>query len=611
MTIHIPTLITSLSIFTFTGLTVCSIITNTKTNENSIRKITNPNFSLTTIKTLSFISLTNVSLFFLNPNPTSSNILPWMNSSATNSILSLSLDASFLFFSATALFVTWSIIEFSTYYMEADPLNSNFFRLLIIFLLNMLILTSSNNLFLFFIGWEGVGFLSFLLIGWWYTRQDANTSALQAVVYNRIGDIGIILLISIALYSNNSWNMEAFLTPFLPRWELNIILFACLLAAIGKSAQFGLHPWLPAAMEGPTPVSALLHSSTMVVAGVFLLIRITSIIEPSNAFLTSCLITGSLTAIFAATSAFFQHDIKKIIAYSTTSQLGLMVVSIGLNQPLIALFHICTHAFFKAMLFLCSGSLIHSYNNEQDLRKMSNVSETAPITSACLFLGSIALMGIPFLSGFYSKDLILESIALSPSNLISYSLAIIATLLTAGYSFRIITFCFLNAPNNSPLNPINEENPHLYLPLIRLGLGAIIIGWFLSSHCFSLPTIITLPTIKTLPLIVTITGALISSSVIIYSNKNNETLKTFFTNTWFFDRLTHPNLLNILNSAALTGSTRTLDRGWSELGGGQGIFSIMNVSSKLTQSTQTGYIKQYLLSSTVTIIIILCLSLFI
>nr|QQY85592.1 NADH dehydrogenase subunit 5 [Holothuria spinifera] len=611
MVIHTPALITSLSLLIFLTLATCASLTSNSTETNSIRNLQNPHMSLTTIKTLSFISIVNATIFFLSPETTTSNTTPWLDNSNISSFISLSLDTSFLFFSATALFVTWSIIEFSIYYMEADPLSPNFFRLLIIFLLNMLVLTSSNSLFLFFIGWEGVGFLSFLLIGWWYTRQDANASALQAVVYNRIGDIGIILLISIALYSNNSWDLSSLLTPLLPQWELNIILFSCLLAAIGKSAQFGLHPWLPAAMEGPTPVSALLHSSTMVVAGVFLLIRITSTIQPSNIFLSLCLIIGSLTAIFAATSAFFQHDIKKIIAYSTTSQLGLMVVAIGLNQPLIALFHICTHAFFKAMLFLCSGSLIHSYNNEQDLRKMSNVSNTTPITSACLLLGSIALMGIPFLSGFYSKDLILESIALSPSNLFGYFLAITATLLTAGYSFRIISLCFLNTPSNSAINPINEENPHLYLPLIRLGAGSIIVGWFLSSYCFTLPTIITLPAVKTLPLLVTLIGASLASSVIIFSNKNNTTLKTFLTKTWFFDRLAHPTISNVLNNTALISSTRTLDRGWSELSGGQGIFTAINTSSKLTQSTQTGYIKQYLLSTTVIIVLLSGISLYI
>nr|QIT06511.1 NADH dehydrogenase subunit 5 [Holothuria fuscocinerea] len=606
MTISPSTTITSISLVILISLTISFILTN-KNLPNSVRTIPNGQVALTTMKILSALSLINVLLFYLNPESTTGNLTPWMNSNL-NSILSLSLDNNFIFFSATALIVTWSIIEFSIYYMASDPLGPNFFRLLIIFLLNMLILTSSNNLFLFFIGWEGVGFLSFLLIGWWATRQDANTSALQAVIYNRIGDIGIILLISIALFTNNTWNINGFLPQTSSNLEINVILFACLVAAIGKSAQFGLHPWLPAAMEGPTPVSALLHSSTMVVAGVFLLIRITSIIEPSNAFLNICLITGSLTAIFAATSAFFQHDIKKIIAYSTTSQLGLMVVAIGFNQPLIAFFHICTHAFFKAMLFLCSGSLIHSYNNEQDLRKMSNTNNTAPITSACLLLGSIALMGIPFLSGFYSKDLILETIALSPNNLISYILAIIATLLTAGYSFRIISFCFLNIPSNTPANPVNEENPNLYNPLIRLSIGAIVIGWLLSSHCFSLPIVIPLPSIKALPLIVTLVGASISSTIIIYSNKSNTYTVSFLTKTWFFDRLSHPSLINAFNTIALTSTTRTLDRGWSETSGGQGIFTTINSASKTAQTAQTGYIKQYLLSIITLIIIIFLVS---
>nr|ULR86819.1 NADH dehydrogenase subunit 5 [Holothuria leucospilota] len=601
MTINPSTVITTISITIFLTLFMSFVITS-KNTPNSIRQIPNGNIALTTIKTSSALAIANLSIYHLNPNQATSGITEWMSNTNINSFISIYLDTSFIFFSTAALLVTWSIIEFSIYYMNSDPLGSNFFRLLIIFLFNMLVLTSSNNLFLFFIGWEGVGFLSFLLIGWWYTRQDANASALQAIIYNRIGDIGIILFISIALFLNNSWNLSSFLPILSNSWETNIVLFACLLAAVGKSAQFGLHPWLPAAMEGPTPVSALLHSSTMVVAGVFLLIRVTSLIEPETSFLTLCLIIGSLTAIFAATSAFFQHDIKKIIAYSTTSQLGLMVVAIGLNQPFIALFHICTHAFFKAMLFLCSGSLIHSYNNEQDLRKMSNTMETAPITSACLFLGSIALMGVPFLSGFYSKDLILETIVLSPSNLISYALAIIATLLTAGYSFRIISFCFLNTPNNSSINPINEEDPNLYNPLIRLSLGAVIVGWVLSSYCFNIPTIIPLPLVKILPLIATLIGASVASTIIIFSQKKNTNIQTFLTKTWFFDRIFHPALISSLNTIALTSTTRTLDRGWSETNGGQGIFSTINSASKITQTTQTGYIKQYLLS-TVTLII--------
>nr|QUL61392.1 NADH dehydrogenase subunit 5 [Actinopyga echinites] len=606
MTIFTSNALNSIFITILLTLTIAAVITN-KNLPNSIRSISNANLAVTTIKILSIISVINLILFYLSPSTNTNNINPWINNTNVSSSISLILDTNSIFFTTVALIVTWSIMEFSTYYMESDPLSANFFRLLIIFLLNMLLLTSSNSLFLFFIGWEGVGFLSFLLIGWWFTRQDANASALQAIIYNRIGDIGIILVISIVLFSTNSWNINSLLQQT-SSWETNTVLIGCLIAAIGKSAQFGLHPWLPAAMEGPTPVSALLHSSTMVVAGVFLLIRISLVTEPSVNFLKTCIIIGSLTAIFAATSAFLQHDIKKIIAYSTTSQLGLMVVAIGLNQPLIALFHICTHAFFKAMLFLCSGSLIHSYNNEQDLRKMSNTIETTPITSACLTLGSIALMGIPFLSGFYSKDLLLESITLSPSNLLAYSLSILATLLTAGYSFRIITFCFVNTPNNAPANPINEENQNLYNPLIRLSIGTIIIGWILSSNFFDLPIIITLPELKTLPLIATLIGASIAPTLVVYWDKNNTNLKTFFTKTWFFDRIMHLKWITILNLLALWSSTRTLDRGWSETSGGQGMFSIVNIASKTTQSSQTGYIKQYLLSTTIIIALIILLS---
>nr|YP_003457265.1 NADH dehydrogenase subunit 5 [Holothuria forskali]CBH40174.1 NADH dehydrogenase subunit 5 [Holothuria forskali] len=600
MTVYPSALITFLTLSIFLILVIASALSSKKTKW-SIRSIGNSEIALFTLKILSILSAINLFIFLLNPTSLVSNTSYWVETTNINSLISLSLDINFLFFSTVALFVTWSIMEFSLYYMEEDPFSPNFFRLLIIFLLNMLLLTSANSLFLFFIGWEGVGFLSFLLIGWWFSRQDANTSALQAIIYNRIGDIGIIFLISIALYSNNSWNLNSFLSSSIEPESLNIILLASLLAAIGKSAQFGLHPWLPAAMEGPTPVSALLHSSTMVVAGVFLLIRVTSLVDPTKLFLNTCIIIGSLTAIFAATSAFLQHDIKKIIAYSTTSQLGLMVVAIGLNQPLIALFHITTHAFFKAMLFLCSGSLIHSYNNEQDLRKMSNTINTAPITSACLFLGSIALMGIPFLSGFYSKDLILESIAISPSNLISYSLAIIATLLTAGYSFRIISFCFLNSPNNIPVNPISEENPKLYLPLLRLAVGALGIGWILSTYCFQLPHLTPLPFTKVLPLIVTLIGAFISFSFIVFSSKENSLTRTFLSKTWFFDRISHPTFINNINLIALESSTRTLDRGWSETSGGQGAFLVIGNASKSTQTTQTGYIKQYLLSTTMVI----------
>nr|QXQ00029.1 NADH dehydrogenase subunit 5 [Phyrella fragilis] len=583
---------TTLSISIFIILFSSSWFSN-NLKENNIRQLNINTFHIFIIKILSFIAIINLTLFFINNTPSNINILPWSNNFSITSNLSIFLDNNFILFSTTALIVTWSIIEFSNYYMDNDPLSNNFSRLLIIFLLNMLILTASNNIFIFFIGWEGVGFLSFLLIGWWSSRNDANSAALQAIIYNRIGDIGILILISFIILSLNNWNLNSL--PINNNSTLNnIILLSSLLAAIGKSAQFGLHPWLPAAMEGPTPVSALLHSSTMVVAGVFLLIRISENTITSPLFLWACTTIGSLTAIFATTTAFNQHDIKKIIAYSTTSQLGLMIIAIGLNNSNIALFHICTHAFFKAMLFLCSGSIIHSFNNEQDLRKLSNINSSLPITSACLFLGSIALMGIPFLSGFFSKDLILELIIENPNNLFTHTLATIATLLTAAYSFRIITFCFLSSPNNNPINPINENNPNLYLPLIRLSLGTIISGWILSIWIINTPTLIPNNIIKQTPLIVTILGATTASTIILFTFNNN--YNTFFSNTWFFSRTTHTISSIITSKIALNMSSQTLDRGWNENIGGQGIFFLNENMSKNIQTSQSSYIKQYLLS---------------
>nr|YP_025931.1 NADH dehydrogenase subunit 5 [Cucumaria miniata]AAR02393.1 NADH dehydrogenase subunit 5 [Cucumaria miniata] len=605
MNINLYYINATLTLLIFLMLTLASSFSS-KNQENSIRSLNNQNITLYTLKIISIIAVINLIVFVTNDNNLLLNLLNWNNDFNINFNLTIFLDNNFIFFLTTALIVTWSIIEFSIYYMESDPLSTNFFRLLTIFLLNMLILTSSNNLFIFFIGWEGVGFLSFLLIGWWFTRNEANTAALQAIIYNRIGDIGIIMLIAGVLIISNGWNITNinFVNNSSPNWQ-NILLFATLIAAIGKSAQFSLHAWLPAAMEGPTPVSALLHSSTMVVAGVFLLIRVTNFTS-NTTFLTTCSIIGALTAIFAATSAFRQHDIKKIIAYSTTSQLGLMVLAIGLGFPNIALFHICTHAFFKAMLFLCSGSIIHSHNNEQDLRKISNINLSLPITSACLTLGSVTLMGVPFLSGFFSKDLILESIINNPVNISSFLLATSATFLTAAYSFRIITFCFNNNTNENASNPINEENPSLYLPLTRLATGTILYGWFLSNWLFNIPPLFPLTIVKSTPLIVTILGAILAATIIL--SINNKINITFFTKTWFFNNITHIITNTLTSNIALIMSTRTLDRGWNELIGGQGVFLANKTAAQSSNTAQTGYIKQYLLSIFIISISILLLT---
>nr|YP_010925344.1 NADH dehydrogenase subunit 5 [Leptychaster arcticus]WKD83329.1 NADH dehydrogenase subunit 5 [Leptychaster arcticus] len=574
----------------------------------------NNTFFISILKASTFFSFIPLSLNIAINSPDTVVVLNnWLSSNSFSIPVELHFDLNFNIFFSVALFVSWSIVEFSFYYMNNDPAPNNFFRLLVIFLLNMIILTSANNIFLLFIGWEGVGFLSFLLISWWTTRTNANNSAIQAVIYNRIGDTGMLVFFSLSLTIFNSWSLTEISALNNHTFSIHYLLLAgALIAAAGKSAQFGLHPWLPAAMEGPTPVSALLHSSTMVVAGIFFLVRISPTYDNIPIFHSWCLILGSLTAIFAATTAISQHDIKKIVAYSTTSQLGLMMVSIGLNQPNIALFHICTHAFFKAMLFLSSGSIIHSLNDEQDIRKMGGLHLLLPNTSACILLGSLALSGVPFLSGFYSKDLILELSFLNLSNLTGILFSFIATLLTSAYSFRIIYFCFLNNSAFLPLPPTNEEDPNLSNALNRLAFGTILSGWFISTFIL-INSPLTIPfLLKNLAFAITLIGIIFSVSAL--SSLSNTPLSllaninSFTSQQWFYEKLSHSFFLLLSFFTSLLLSTRNLDRGWNESLGPQGLGGLSSSSSQSYQRSQSGYIKQYLVFATTSFAIIFLIS---
>lgn len=397
---------------------------------------------------------------------------------------------------------------YSFSYMKADPHFNRFMSYLSLFTFFMFILVTASNFIQLFLGWEGVGICSYLLINFWFTRVQANKAAIKALMMNRIGDIGFLIgvVLTFTLFKTLDFSVLSVLVSEMaleqPYWTLfagfhvlylDAICFFFLIGVVGKSAQLGLHTWLPAAMEGPTPVSALIHAATMVTAGIFLLIRCSFLFEMSDNIRTLIVILGACTAFLSAFTAIFLYDIKKIIAYSTCSQLGYMALACGLSQYTTGFFHLINHAFFKALLFLTAGAIIHSFNNEQDIRKLTGLYTRMPFIHSAILIGNIAIMGLPFLSGFYSKDLIIEVTYLKGFTIFNTSIInvnlvfiiiLLATLCTGIYSLRMYYYLFLRqgTVHKEEMRVANFEQPFfIQFALGILMIGSIFSGYFLSD----------------------------------------------------------------------------------------------------------------------------------
>ena len=555
----------------------------------------------------------------------------------------LNVDWGFLFDTLTVTmccvvtFISTLVHLYSTEYMAHDPHISRFMSYLSLFTFFMLILVTADNFIQLFVGWEGVGLCSFLLINFWFTRIQANKAAIKAMIINRIGDFGLTLGIFVTFLKFKAVDFATVfaIVPFFINETmtffsfqvhlLSLIGILLFVGAVGKSAQLGLHTWLPDAMEGPTPVSALIHAATMVTAGVFLIARSSPIYEYAPKILTLIAVIGASTAFFAATVGLLQNDLKRVIAYSTCSQLGYMVFACGLSNYSVGIFHLANHAFFKALLFLGAGSIIHAVNDEQDMRKLGGLKSLIPFTYSMMVIGSLALMGFPFLTGFYSKDVILEVAygKYSEAGHFSYVLGLIGAFLTAFYSTRLLYLTFLSKPSGYRLIICKayDSSYQIVITLICLSIPSIFAGYYLKDMFIGLGSdfwgsaLFVLPAhqnlidaefinhfFKLLPLFFSLGGAI--SSYILYTTgyKFLYQLKltsfgfsfyNFLNKKWFFDKIYNEVLGQSVFIFGYNVSYKTIDRGIFEVIGPMGISSVLSQKAKLLYSFQTGFIYHY------------------
>nr|YP_010689741.1 NADH dehydrogenase subunit 5 [Erysiphe quercicola]WBR75367.1 NADH dehydrogenase subunit 5 [Erysiphe quercicola] len=566
----------------------------------------------------------------LNNIPVYLNLFRWIDSESLNVLWGFHFDSLTVAMLLPVLIVSSLVHIYSIGYMSSDPHNQRFFSYLSLFTFMMIVLVTANNFLLMFVGWEGVGVCSYLLVSFWFTRIAANQSSMSAFLTNRVGDCFLTIGMFAMLWSlgNLDYATVFSLAPFVNENIVTIIGICLLIGAMAKSSQVGLHVWLPMAMEGPTPVSALIHAATMVTAGVYLLMRSSPLIEYSSTVLLICLWLGAITTVFSSLVGLFQQDIKKVIAYSTMSQLGMMVIAVGLSSYNIALFHLVNHAFYKALLFLGAGAVIHAVADNQDFRKYGGLRAFLPLTYSVMLIASLSLVAFPFLTGFYSKDFILESAygQFYFSGTVVYFIATIGAIFTTLYSVKVLSLTFLTNPNGPRINykKAHEGDIFMSLPLIILALFSIFFGYITKdifiglgsgffadnslfihpTHEIMLDTEFAVPILfKLLPLVFTISFSvlaivfsLVMAKVLIYFKLSRLGYNIFgFFNQRFFVELLYNKYITGLVLMLGGQTTKVIDKGSVELLGPFGLEKLLISFSKSLTKLNTDIITSYAL----------------
>jgi len=596
-------------------------------------------------------------------------VYTWLTSGDTSFQVGFLIDRLTVTMMLVVTFVSLMVHIYTIGYMQEDPGYQRFFSYISLFTFSMLMLVMANNFMQLFFGWEAVGLVSYLLIGFWYTKETAIYANLKAFLVNRVGDFGFLLGIALvlmvfgtldyaAVFANAS-NYANDIAP-IPGMSVNLLTAICILlfiGAMGKSAQFPLHVWLPDSMEGPTPISALIHAATMVTAGIFMVARMSPLFELSETALSFVMVIGAITALFMGFLGIIQNDIKRVVAYSTLSQLGYMTVALGASAYSVAIFHLMTHAFFKALLFLAAGSVIIAMHHNQDIRYMGGLKKYMPITWITSLIGSLALIGTPFFSGFYSKDSIIEAVALShlPGSGFAYFAVVAGVFVTAFYSFRMYFLVFHGkerydeAPHDDHHAAHDDHGHHsgkphetpwvVTLPLILLAIPSVVIGYiaiepmlygdyfgssiFISDHHHALHEMheefhgafaMVLHSFTTLPLWLAIAG--VASAAFFYLKrpdipamiqKKSQFIYTLLDNKYYFDRF---------NDWFFAGGARGTSRFLWQFGDVKLIDGMMvNGSAKLVgmfsgvlRHLQSGYIYHYAFSMIIGVFVLLTVS---